>query len=235
MHEDEPSTAPMHARESGGGGEYYSENYPDYERQTSSRKLDFYMNRVRAWVPRGSSVFEMGVGMGHFLERAAAEYVCSGCEVNEYGLERARRRVPAAVLFLGSFESIPSHPAPRAVVSWDVLEHIVEIDEALRSIRSALPAHGLLLGVVPVYDGPLGWLVHLMDRDPTHVLKWSRDAWIGKLVEHGFEVVEHGGILRRLCFSRFYVHLTWPQALLRHAGTAIYFVARKTTTNAART
>lgn len=209
------------------GREYYSENYQDYQRQTSPRKLDFYLRLVKEWVPPGSHLFELGVGFGHFLERAAVDYVCSGSDVNAYGLEQAQRRVPRARLWEGSFERIPKDTPPAAVVAWDVLEHIQELDEALRCIRSRLRERGVLIGVVPVYDGPLGWLVDLLDHDPTHVSKWSRGKWTERLESHGFEIVDSGGVIRRLLLSRWYLHITRPQRVLRRTGSALYFVARK--------
>jgi SAM-dependent methyltransferase len=209
------------------GQEYYAHSYEDYELQTSPRKLRFYMSLVRRWVPPGSDLFELGVGMGHFLQRAAEHYVCWGSDMNGYGLGEARKRVPQATLFEGSFECIPARSAPAAVVSWDVLEHIENLDEALRCIRSRLGNPGFLIGVVPVYDGPLGWLVRLLDRDPTHVQKWPRAMWIHTLRHHGFDVVQCGGAIRRLLLSRYYLHVTWPQPLLRRIGSAFYFVARK--------
>lgn len=212
------------------GREYYDANYASYERQTPPGKLDFYMALTRRFVPRGSHLFELGVGMGHFLERAAAEFTCSGCDVNPYGLTKTREKVPDVPLTAGSVECIPTDPEVRAVVSWDVLEHLPDLDPALDTIRSRLAPGGVLIAVVPVYDGPLGAIVRMLDHDPTHVSKWSRAAWLEKLEMHGFEVVEHGGILRKLLFSRWYLHLTWPQAVLRRAGSAIWFVARNSGT-----
>ncbi len=209
------------------GKDYFSENYHDYERQTSRRKLDFYMRLVRKWVPAGSRLFELGVGKGHFLERATGQYACLGCDIDRHGLETARGRVPTAALYRGSVECIPGSPCPDAVVAWDVLEHLERLDEALRVIHSRLSDEGVLIGIVPVYDGPLGWLVRALDRDRTHVSRFSRSRWVQRLEEHGFEIVERGGTIRRLVLSRWYVHLTWPQSLLRSAGSAMYFVAKK--------
>jgi hypothetical protein len=173
--------------------EYYRKNYVDYERQNSRRKLDFYLALVRRWVPRGSRLFELGVGAGHFLERASTEYVCSGSDVNLFGVTESRRRVPHADLHEGSFERIPTSPAPTVVVAWGVLEHVPDLDRALGYIRSRLPEPGFLIAVVPVYDGPLGWLVRRLDHDPTHVWKLGRREWIRILHRHGFEIVDSGG------------------------------------------
>jgi SAM-dependent methyltransferase len=211
------------------GEDYYRENYPDYERQSSRRKLDFYLRLLRRQVPAGARLHELGVGAGYFLARATAEYVCSGSEVNPHGLDEARRRAPEASLYEGSFEHIPVDPPPDVVVAWDVLEHIPDLDGALDCIRTRLAARGCLAGVVPVSDGPLGWLVRRLDRDPTHLWKWSRHAWTDRLERHGFEIVESGGIIRRLLMGRWYLHATRPAPILRRIGSALWFVARRVT------
>jgi len=135
--------------------------------------------------------------------------------------------VPAARLEIGSYERIPSTDPPDAVVAWDVLEHLPDLEAGLAAIHRALPRGGVLVAVVPVYDGPLGWLVRRLDHDPTHVSKLGRDDWLTRLSALRYEVVEHGGILRKLVAGRHYVHLVRPQAILRAIGSALYFVARK--------
>jgi SAM-dependent methyltransferase len=208
------------------GADYYRVNYPDYERQNSRRKLDFYVELVRRWVPDGGRVHEIGVGLGAFVAHAGAVFTCSGSEVNAFGLEEARRRAPKAALTAGSSEAIPNTPPVDAVVAWDVLEHIPDLDAALDVIAARLPAEGVLIAMVPVYDGPLGWLVERLDHDPTHVSKWPRGRWLQTLEAHGFEVLATGGAIRRLLFGRWYLHVTAPAWLWRHAGSAFWFVAR---------
>lgn len=174
----------------------------------------------------GSRIFELGSGLGLFLEKAAARYECVACESNSYGAEMSRARVPKAVVHKGSFDSIPIEPAPRAVVAWDVLEHIPDLDRALETIHSGLESGGFLIAVVPVYDTILGPITRLLDCDPTHVWKLSRKNWLDRLRAHEFEIVEWGGIIRRLIGQRWYLHLTSPQFILRHCCSAIYFVAK---------
>jgi SAM-dependent methyltransferase len=166
------------------------------------------------------------VGLGLFLETIGSEYDCAGCDVNTFGVEQTRGRTGLERLHVGSTETLSLEPAPDVVVAWDVLEHLPDLDGALRTIHTHLAAGGHLIGVVPVYDGPLGWLVHWLDKDPTHVTKQSRRFWLRKLAGSGFAVREWGGILRRLVGSH-YVHLTRPQPLLRRLGSAVYFVAQR--------
>ncbi len=205
---------------------YYADNYPDYAAQNPAHKLGFYRGLLRRHVDPGARLFELGVGLGLFLETVRSEYECSGCDINDYGVEQTRRRTGLSSLRVGSTETLSgeSPDVPDVVVAWDVLEHLPDLDEALRAIHAGLAPGGHLIAVVPVYDGPLGWLVTLLDKDPTHVTKESRRFWLRKLAAAGFEVREWGGILRRLVGSH-YVHLTRPQPLLRRIGSALYFVA----------
>jgi len=215
------SSDPLPSQES-----YYIDNYIDYEKQNPSHKIRFYMGLVERWGRKGELIFELGVGLGVFLERATETFSCQGCDINRYGIEATHKKLPQVPLFEGSYECIPTSPPPKAVVCWDVLEHLPDPHTALNSIFSKLPEGGCLIGVVPVYDGPLGWLVDLLDKDPTHVTKISRKEWLSRLDQHGFDVPEYGGIIRKLIRSH-YLHLVRPQMILKSFGTALYFVARK--------
>lgn len=204
---------------------YYEKYYPDYILQNPSHKLDFYLDLLRMYVPPGKTIFELGTGKGLFLARASKIYQCAGCDINPEGIAETQKYVPSAQLMVGSVESIPDK-IPQAVVSWDVLEHLPDLSTALSQIYTKLPAGGVLVAVVPVYDGPLGWLVHLLDKDPTHVTKESKEFWLNALAQSGFAVETWGGIVRKLV-GKTYLHFVKPKFLLRWSGTAIYFVARK--------
>lgn len=81
----------------------------------------------------------------------------------------------------------------------------------------------IALIVVPVYDGPLGWLVKKLDNDPTHIHKRSRAFWLD-LIEKYFELVEWRGVFRMLFFGKFYLNLT--TLLLRQISPAVILVLR---------
>lgn len=205
---------------------YYSENYANYEAQTPQNKLNFYVDLVEKWVPKSAKIFELGVAMGHFFSVITQKYEGAGCDINSYGVDLTRKKCPKSNILLGSYEQIKPDLNIGAVVSWDVLEHLPDIDAGLAHIYQNLPAGGRLIAVVPIYDGALGWLVRRLDNDPTHVTKIGRGDWQRKLTQNGFKIKEFGGILRKLVGQK-YIHLTQPQALLRHACSAIYFVAEK--------
>jgi len=163
------STGPRSSRES-----YYSDNYVDYAKQNPPPKIRFYLDLVERWVEKGQRIFELGVGLGLFLERATERFACQGCDINSYAIGVTHEKLPELFVVEGSYECIPTTPPPKAVVCWDSLEHLLDLDSALKSIFSKLPQGGYLIGMVPVYDGALGWLVYNLDKDPTHVTKISR-------------------------------------------------------------
>jgi len=205
---------------------YYTNNYIDYTKQNPPHKIRFYMDLVERWVENGERIFELGVGLGIFLEKATEKFTCQGCDINRYAIDVTQQKLPEVLVVEGSYECIPSTSPPKAVVCWDSLEHLPDLDAALKSIFSKLPEGGYLIGMVPVYDGPLGWLVHFLDKDATHVTKISRQEWLSRLNQHGFDVVEYGGVIRKLIGSH-YMHFVTPQIILKNCGTALYFVARK--------
>ncbi len=210
------------------GADYYESQYGDYELQNPDAKLDFYLALVRRHVASDGRLFELGVGLGRFLERASAEFRCAGVDVNPHGVAYTSERVGSDVhVEVGSYDDIPEERAVDAVVAWDVLEHLPDLSEGLSVIHARLAPGGHLIAVVPVYDGPLGFLVRRLDRDPTHVWKLGRGEWREHVEAAGFELLEWGGILRKLFAGRYYAHFTRPQALLRSTGSAIYFVGRK--------
>jgi len=205
---------------------YYANNYVDYAKQNPPHKIRFYIDLVERWVEKGDRIFELGVGLGMFLESANAKFRCQGCDINRYAIGITHEKLPDVLVVEGSYECIPSTPPPKSVVCWDSLEHLPDLDAALKSIFSKLPQGGYLIGMVPVYDGPLGWLVHFLDKDATHVTKISRHEWLSRLNQHGFDVVEYGGVIRKL-IGAWYFHFVRPQIILRSFGTALYFVGCK--------
>ena len=209
------------------GEEYYRVHYRDYAKQNPPAKIDFYLDLVRRHVPPTSHLFELGVGLGLFLSRANVCYQCRGCDINPFAVREVRTNTPGSIVEEGSFECIPADPPPMAVIAWDVLEHIEYLDSALEVTHQRLAHGGVLIATVPVYDGPLGWLVNSLDHDPTHRWKWSRQKWLETLRRHEFEIVEYGGVIRYLVPCGFYLHFTRPQFLLRRIGSALYFVVRK--------
>jgi SAM-dependent methyltransferase len=205
--------------------DYFDRYYGDYFRQNPPGKLDYYLRLVRNHVGEGR-LLDIGCSYGLFVERASSQFRCLGMDVDPDVVARAAARVPRASFAAGMLPHIPCSGVD-VITLLDVAEHVPDLDAAMRSIRNALRPGGIALVVVPVYDGPLGPLVHRLDKDPTHIHQKSRRFWL-ELAGRHFELLEWQGVFRKLLFGRLYLNL--PSRLFRGISPAIVMVLRNSRT-----
>jgi ubiquinone/menaquinone biosynthesis C-methylase UbiE len=206
---------------------YFDLAYRNYESQNPPAKLDHYLDiiddRLSSETP---ALLDVGCGRGAFLERASHRHPMwrlSGIDTEADGVTATNQRVPEANVVIAAATELPFTSGTLDVVTaWDVLEHIPNLDSAVDEIERCLKPGGLFCLVVPVYDGVTGPLVRLLDRDPTHVHKRSRDFWID-LIESRFDSLMWHGIHRYLLVGSIYIHR--PTRRLRKASAAILISA----------
>lgn len=184
---------------------YFRTFYADYHRQNPARKLLAYLRIIRKHVPSGR-LLDIGCSYGLFVEAAAEFFICTGMDVDQEVVTKAANRVRNATFVVGALPNIPHHGFD-VITALDVIEHVPNPDAALAAINAALRPGGISLIVVPVYDGPLGWLARLFDRDPTHLHRRSRHYWFEMTSRH-MELVGWEGFLRKLIFSKWYLHIS---------------------------
>jgi SAM-dependent methyltransferase len=205
---------------------YFETNYRDYFAQNPPAKVGRYVDIVRQYLPAGG-LLEIGCAFGVYAEALSSFLTVVATDVSSYAVDRARGRPGASrvVFRTGKLEDF-DFPAASfdGVAAFDVLEHIPDIDGSLVRLRALLKPGGLLFLTVPVYDGPLGPIVRLLDRDPTHVHKWGRDRWRQLAERHGFRVVERVGMLR-YGIGKQYLFFAHP--LLAPVGSALFLVLRR--------
>ncbi len=206
--------------------EYFDRNYRNYARQNPPRKLNFYRGLVeRAVAGRDRpAVLELGCAFGRFLATLDRSWERYGLDVSQYALEQARQSVPGATFQAASGSEIPFERLFDAIMAFDVIEHIPDLSGVADTVDKHLTDRGAWIFVVPVYDGPTGPLVRLLDGDPTHVHKRSRDFWLAWAAER-FDVEDWWGLFRYLLPAGPYVHATTHR--LRRACPAIAVLARK--------
>ncbi len=205
---------------------YYERSYGSYDRQNPPRKLAFYRRLVEGVVgdaerPR---VLDVGCAFGRFLGALDPGWQRHGIDPIGSAVERARRAVPGATFAVASAERIPFAGPFDAIVAFDVLEHIPDLEAVRAELRAHLAPRGHLVLVVPVYDGPLGPLVRLLDGDPTHLHKRSRAFWLD-WARPEFDVVDWLGVVRYLLPGGVYLHQ--PTRAGRRFAPAIAVVARR--------
>lgn len=205
---------------------YYEANYRNYAAQNPLRKLRHYRTAIEGALPGRDriQVLDFGCAFGAFLGSLDQRWDAYGIDVSEYAIQFARKAVPSARFDNIRDGKIPFDTRFNAVVAWDVIEHIPDLDAVAREVNAHLVDGGAFVFVVPVYDGPLGPVVRLLDGDPTHVHKMPRQFWLDWADRH-FRVEKWWGIVRYLFPGGYYAH--WPTRRLRRLAPAVAVVARR--------
>jgi len=208
--------------------DYYSNNYIDYLAQNPPKKLRFYLKAIKENAYEMDSIFEIGFGKGLFLEYATkAGLKIEGCEINQNALDGVKLLFPKTIIHQGNFQDISGNiKKQQIIVAFDVVEHIKEVQTLFKSIYEKLENNGKFIFVCPVYDGPLGLLVKMLDRDPTHIHKKSRYWWLKQAKSAGFKIIDWKGIIRYLLPTNYYLHMEM-RGFLRFFSSAIMVICSK--------
>jgi len=206
--------------------DYYERCYRDYAAQNPPRKLAFYasllVRHLAPGLPR--RIHDVGCGPGSFLASLPADWERHGSDPNPRAIERARAADPALRLQVGGVETIPPGAPFSMVTALDVIEHVPDPEAARDALARQLVPGGLLLLVVPVYDGLSGPIIRALDRDETHLHRWPRRRWLA-WAEPDFELLEWAGILRYPLPAGPSLHV--PTRRFRDHTPAIFVVARR--------
>lgn len=204
--------------------EYFEQVYDgQYDARNPSYKHRAYVREVLRVAPSGSRLLEIGCAYGAFLREAERVLDAEGCDVSAHAVAVASTRVRSARVFQADIRAIATPTPYDVVVGFDVLEHVPDLDDAVRHLWRLLKPGGALVIVVPVYDTVVGVLVRYLDRDPTHVHKLSRYAWLDRLVRGGFRISSWKGVMRYHLRGRWYVQ--WHSRLGRAFSPAVLITA----------
>jgi SAM-dependent methyltransferase len=205
---------------------YFASVYRNYGRQNPARKLFFYRQLVstHAAVRTGRRILEIGCAYGRFLRVLGPRWQKFGFDISEHGAREARLAAPDARVAVGSCTAIPMRGPFDVIVAFDVIEHVADVEAIGDQVLDILAPGGTFIFVVPVYDGPLGPVVRLLDHDRTHVHRRSRRFWLD-WAERRFVVREWLGLVRYLLPAGPYLH--WPTRSFRAVAPAVCVVAEK--------
>ncbi|MEP6653448.1 MAG: class I SAM-dependent methyltransferase [Myxococcales bacterium] len=205
---------------------YFQTSYRDYFAQNPPAKVATYANLVRSHLGAGT-LLEVGCAFGLYAVEMARFLRVTATDISEYAIQQARGLPGAAQIQWHAGEIAALRLTPEqydGVAAFDVLEHIPDIERYLRELITLLKPGGFLFVTVPVYDGPLGWAVRLLDKDPTHVHKWARKAWSDLARRHGLALRDQIGLFRWGVGRQY---LFFAHRLLQGVSPAMFLILQK--------
>jgi len=192
--------------------EVVDEEYLD-EEEARRDLFRWITERIAAYAVRGKSLIEIGANMGLFLSVAsAAGWDAVGIEPSAWAVAQGQERF-GVDLREGTVESLDLAPGSAdAIVMLDVLEHLTDPLDALRSLRPTIDHEGILVlstvNVESVHGRARGanwpWFIR------SHLHYFRPATLVAMLREAGFEVISWDVVPRSF-------HLSY--VLHRAAGT----------------
>lgn len=143
---------------------------------------------IEAHLPKGSTVLEVGCGVGDMLLRLRSDYVACGFDLAEEYVLYCQSRGLNVWQGLAERTNLPSHSFD-AVVCADVLEHVLDEKRVLREIFRVLRPGGLLFVRVPVNED-LEWYMTFETYEYIHLRSFSEGGlWLLFKKVFGCEIV----------------------------------------------
>jgi 2-polyprenyl-3-methyl-5-hydroxy-6-metoxy-1,4-benzoquinol methylase len=135
---------------------------------------------VAEFKPKNALVVGDGLGMRTFaLRRMGVD--ARGFDISEYAVKNNIGKFPEDIYWQDDISEFESVGLNDLVIVYDVMEHIDDTDAALQRIKQN--GKNFLFSIPFIGDPNL-------DKDPTHVVKETKEWWIKKLEEHGFKILK---------------------------------------------
>jgi 2-polyprenyl-3-methyl-5-hydroxy-6-metoxy-1,4-benzoquinol methylase len=169
-------------------------------------RSSIFLNRYRA--RPGDRLLEVGCGVGTFLMHAKARgWQVEGTDLSESAI-RESKSIHGLPVRVGSFEELQfEEGAYRAIVAWEVLEHLVDPRSCLQKVRRLLTRDGVFACSVPNEGARVP---HPKIRGPASVPPVHLNFWDREALRRFFEV--NGFATERIIKQRIMLCLADPRA-----------------------
>lgn len=156
------------------------QGYPSYREGRTSLLQGFEqkLNFVRRFASAGR-LLDAGAAYGYFVKVAEPYFQSSGLEVSEYAAKVAREEFQADVI-QGDIEHTRFGDAEfDVVVMWDIIEHVIHPEVAIREVCRILKPGGYLFIST---DDAANWLPRLLGKHwwalaaPLHLCHFSKNG-----------------------------------------------------------
>ena len=205
--------------------------YDNYLDDEENIKITFAkrLSTIERYAHKGT-LLDVGCATGFFLDLARSQgWEVLGSEVSEFSVRHAREKLGLDVR-LGTLQQLQFEPESFDVVTmWDVIEHVPDPLEELRTVWRILRRDGLLSIITPDVGSLVARLLgnrwEELRRVREHVYFFSRQTLTQALQRTGFEVLRTeyadkvfhlGPAMHRL---KYY---TWDGVVTRTATNLVY-------------
>jgi 2-polyprenyl-3-methyl-5-hydroxy-6-metoxy-1,4-benzoquinol methylase len=135
----------------------------EFERIADIKRLDFIISALKAGLPEGAEVLDVGCGNG-VISRSLGEqgFTVRGIDVSEKTIEKAKslNKFPNVRFEVVSAEQLVADGHRyHAVICSEVLEHLNDPGKLLQVLHQSLTDDGILIVTVPNGKGPRELLV----------------------------------------------------------------------------
>jgi SAM-dependent methyltransferase len=206
---------------------YYQTAYQNYSRQNPENKIAWYRSVIENELTniQTPKVCDLGCAYGRVVLSLDPSWKVYGFDVSYDAIKKALASAPKRLFGLADSSDIPLHPnSIDMITAFDVLEHVQDLNRCAQQINQVLAPGRFFLFSVPVYDGPLGLIVRLLDKDVTHIHKKSRSFWLSWVTKH-FQLLDWYGIIRYLLPWKLYIHIHGK--FIRNFSSALLIMAQK--------
>lgn len=203
---------------------YFLKHYQSIEDKNPPEKIRAYLSLVNDQAYKKRRLLDIGCGYGRFLKSAQDNFETFGIDPSKHAISQARKYAVNTKFKVATISSYKPEKLFDVITIFDVLEHTNNLSASLQKIKRWLKSGGILVAVVPVYDGIFGTIGGWLDKDVTHVQKLSRCDWL-KLFESKFKILDKQGIIRYSLTDKIYLHFMFPW--LFKWGQAILVKMRK--------
>lgn len=179
---------------------YFLKHYGKFDSKNPPFKVEAYLKEIISVSPDNGStikILDIGCGYGAFLNLLETKggFDTYGIDAGDFAINKAKKRARRTKFWVTTIDNFKTKNKFDLITAFDVLEHIPDLDNALKKIKKLLVSEGLFVCVVPVYDGIFGKIGEFLDKDTTHVHKKNRQFWLNKLNTQ-FKILRVKGILR---------------------------------------